>query len=365
MPVLLGVKDVAIPKTTVTSSFTNKIGGYPNQFTEPLAVPKCCQCQQSMCQIVQLYCPLMQSSYHRTLHLFSCINTTCWGKSECWKIFREQNSEATPATNAFNNNSVTEKKGKLVDSWGCDDNTWDDDIEVDEWCEQPSNGLAESDLSKMMDNKCKLGEQDAETKNRACEEMSNCFPQTSSTSHQNHQLNYKDEPCLKPYYLNVYEESEEARHSEHIQQLLENYKEKEGKAYEEMISAAQVGKTSGGCTETYEKTNVQHGDKSVYKFYKILSKWPEQCVRYELGGKPVTLTKNAPDPGCCSYCGADRQFEFQLMPALVKDLNLLGSNDCAVEFGTVICYSCSLSCWDDQKDKWREEECFVQDEQSM
>ncbi|XP_014767477.1 programmed cell death protein 2-like isoform X2 [Octopus bimaculoides] len=327
MPVLLGVKDVAIPKTVVTSSFINKIGGYPDQFTEPLAIPKCCQCQQLMCQIVQLYCPLMQSSYHRTLHLFSCINTSCWGKSECWKIFREQNSEATTATatNAFNNNSETEKKSKLVDCWGCDDNTWDDDIEIDEWCEQSSNGLAESDISNMMDNKCKLGEQDTETGNTACKEMSKCFPQTTSTSHQNHQLNYKDEPCLKPYYLNVYEESEESSHSEHIQQLLENYKGREGKAYEEMISAAQ----------------------------------------YELGGKPVTLTKNAPDPGCCSYCGADRQFEFQLMPALVKDLNFLGSNDCAVEFGTIICYSCSLSCWDDQKDKWREEECFVQDEQSM
>ncbi|GAB1606364.1 programmed cell death protein 2-like [Argonauta hians] len=343
MSLLLGVKDAVIPKSVKTSSFINKIGGFPDHFIEPVTMPTCIQCEQSMCQIIQLYCPLSQSSYHRTLHVFSCINPNCSVKNSSWKLLREQHKETT--CNVSNN---SETKHKIVDCWGTADNSWDDDdVEGDEWSEQ-SNGVAANenaiDISSMMDSKCHLSE--------------NVNNYNLATNEENTQ----DKVCLKCYYLNVYEESTETDHSEHISHLLQDYKEREGKAYEQMVTAAESGKSSS-CAENYEKTNVQHGNKAVYKFYKTISKCPEQCVRYQVGGKPITLTKNLPKAGSCDYCGADRQFEFQLMPSLVKDLTVCDSNDYAVEFGTVIFYTCSQSCWDDGKHHWREEECCVQDEE--
>ena len=65
----------------------------------------------------------------------------------------------------------------------------------------------------------------------------------------------------------------------------------------------------------------------------------------------------------CKSCDAPAVFEFQLMPPLVymlqqqsKDIDETGS----VEFGTVLVFSCSGSCWNDSEGGFREETVFVQ-----
>ena len=77
----------------------------------------------------------------------------------------------------------------------------------------------------------------------------------------------------------------------------------------------------------------------------------------------------------CKECGAPCVFELQLMPPLVYILeqygvkglqrangqDLLPSLERAVEFGTVLVYSCSASCWEDQASSvFREETVVVQ-----
>ena len=42
------------------------------------------------------------------------------------------------------------------------------------------------------------------------------------------------------------------------------------------------GKNSKQSRESYEKTNVGHGDKVLYKFTKTLSDNPSQIIRYGL-----------------------------------------------------------------------------------
>ena len=66
----------------------------------------------------------------------------------------------------------------------------------------------------------------------------------------------------------------------------------------------------------------------------------------------------------CSMCGALRTFECQLMPPLVyviqsRLLTRVRSTDtpppAAVEFGTVLIYSCSASCWWSEEERCRNE----------
>lgn len=81
-------------------------------------------------------------------------------------------------------------------------------------------------------------------------------------------------------------------------------------------------------------------------------------------------TANAFKPECikCKHCGSPCVYEFQLMPTLVyvvqkavrEKLGNSGANLPLVEFGTVVVYTCSKSCWDDSRPQLREEQCFVQ-----
>ena len=66
--------------------------------------------------------------------------------------------------------------------------------------------------------------------------------------------------------------------------------------------------------------------------------------RYQWNGTPLLVTDGMlPAPPACQHCGAARVFELQLMPPLVYLLKT--SSDVAIEFGTVIVYTCSKSCW--------------------
>lgn len=44
--------------------------------------PICPLCRLPRPLVVQIYSPLENSSYHRTLYLFACINPNCWNHSE-------------------------------------------------------------------------------------------------------------------------------------------------------------------------------------------------------------------------------------------------------------------------------------------
>ena len=66
--------------------------------------------------------------------------------------------------------------------------------------------------------------------------------------------------------------------------------------------------------------------------------------RYQWDGTPLLITDKVPStPSACQHCGAPRVFELQLMPPLVYLLK--ASTGASVEFGTILVYTCSKSCW--------------------
>lgn len=150
-------------------------------------------------------------------------------------------------------------------------------------------------------------------------------------------------------------EDEELRHA---RQLWREYECREGAVLAELDGGG------GGGEEKYEKTKARHGDAAFSRFMKKISSCPQQILRYCRGGRPLFLS----EPPCsvaqmvsaCGACGGSRTFELQLMPALVSLLQTAGGGGGQVEFGTVLVFTCTKSCWEAGSTGALEEECLVQ-----
>lgn len=97
-PTLLGLCDGELdPQRHRTSFLTNKVGGRPD-WTPALIRPRpCCRlCGAPSLLVVQVYCPLDTSPYHRNLHLFACPSAACGG-ADAWTVLRSQCLEAEVA----------------------------------------------------------------------------------------------------------------------------------------------------------------------------------------------------------------------------------------------------------------------------
>ena len=112
-------------------------------------------------------------------------------------------------------------------------------------------------------------------------------------------------------------------------------------------------------------------DQTFLKFMKKLQRIPDQCVRQGRGGGMLwpSSSRNVPEPGVCSHCGAARVFEYQLMAptiaALEESADWLkeeGGEDAAVErppvswdWVTVAVFGCRRRCFEGSKGVYREE----------
>lgn len=93
---LIGVSDGELdPRRFRSSVLTNKVGGQPDW--PPVLAPRsptCGCCGSPLALVVQVYCPLQGSSFHRILHLFGCCRPGCSGQQAGWTALRSQWVEA-------------------------------------------------------------------------------------------------------------------------------------------------------------------------------------------------------------------------------------------------------------------------------
>ncbi|KAI8809330.1 programmed cell death protein 2 [Cladochytrium replicatum] len=92
-------------------------------------------------------------------------------------------------------------------------------------------------------------------------------------------------------------------------------------------------------------------DKAFLKFQKRVGVAPDQVVRYGRTGwtspeDPLYVSdlgkpENIP---ACSICRTPREFEFQLMPQLLNHLGINSYSPDALDWGTVLVYSCPRHC---------------------
>ncbi|XP_031135733.2 programmed cell death protein 2-like [Sander lucioperca] len=342
---LLGLCDGELDSNRHRSSFlTNKVGGHPDWLPGiSRQSPRCGRCGAPLAHVVQVYCPLEASPYHRNLHLFACPGAACSGRSDCWTVLRsqclEERTASRPAPAQEAPPAATEWCD-TADDWGVEEE--EEEEEKDGWgggVEEDSHGQEETTAPEE-----KAGEVDV----------------SSRLQDLNLGASREDAPVLRPFFISVAEESDlcgERDDLRHAQQLLREYESREGVA---------VGELEGGCEEKYEKTSARHGDAVFSRFMKKISLCPQQILRYCRGGKPLFVSEPPPAAAAslasaaCGRCGGSRTFELQLMPALVSLLRRTDGGEAELEFGTVLVYTCTDSCWTAGSGAAVEELCFVQ-----
>eukprot|EP01125_Pyxidicula_operculata_P005419 TRINITY_DN1928_c5_g1_i1.p1 TRINITY_DN1928_c5_g1~~TRINITY_DN1928_c5_g1_i1.p1 ORF type:complete len:253 (-),score=64.75 TRINITY_DN1928_c5_g1_i1:50-808(-) len=188
-------------------------------------------------------------------------------------------------------------------------------------------------------------------------------------------VNYDDEDCFVPYHLEWDQEPQSTKMST-----------KESKVIQAHISEANGVTQDQEWQEDYEDTVT---DKTFHYFTKVLSRSPQQIIRYNphFGDhKHVEKLKNQNQFSFdtsfanrsannnydddkkdrqyqplwiqnqekfssikippCEHCKSPRMFELQIMPTMLSHLKAVYSPDNlrVNEFGTIVCFSCSNMC---------------------
>ncbi|KAM7173894.1 programmed cell death protein 2 isoform 2-T2 [Macrochelys suwanniensis] len=129
---------------------------------------------------------------------------------------------------------------------------------------------------------------------------------------------------------------------------------------------------AGGASEGFESLDEEvleamakhetQEDKIFQKFKNQMAAEPEQILRYCRGGEgPIWISgENIPQmkdiPNCS--CGAQRMFEFQVMPQLLNHLKVDSLGE-SIDWGTLVVYTCAENC--NQANGYMEEFIWKQD----
>lgn len=81
---------------------------------------------------MQIYAPLENSQFHRTLYIFACVNTTCSNQSRSWICIRVQQLEKQIERDSSNVKKKMPKTNNI--NWCSGGDDWDDDFDVDDSC---------------------------------------------------------------------------------------------------------------------------------------------------------------------------------------------------------------------------------------
>lgn len=110
-----------------------------------LSTPHCRLCGLHQLLTLQIYAPLDNSKYHRTLYIFACMNPNCWNQNESWTCLRVQSLEQASNTDSFSSSCTTVQSS--VTNWLSNADDWGD-TRNDNISEKNGNNLSLNDPNK-------------------------------------------------------------------------------------------------------------------------------------------------------------------------------------------------------------------------
>ncbi|KAJ1522354.1 hypothetical protein ONE63_002646 [Megalurothrips usitatus] len=125
---------------------TNKLGGKPDWPVDGVTSPLCKLCGLPPPLILQIYAPIENSPYHRTLYIFGCVNSNCWNQNESWICLRSQVLD-NPAKEQSTNTTSSVSVALGASDWCTEADDWDEDVEN-------GNLVAPVDINDMSDGEC-------------------------------------------------------------------------------------------------------------------------------------------------------------------------------------------------------------------
>ncbi|XP_027286059.1 programmed cell death protein 2-like isoform X9 [Cricetulus griseus] len=333
-PVLLGLRDAPVQDCPRGPSdwTTSRLGGVPDALPAVAAPePRCDSCAYPLALVVQVYCPLEGSPFHRLIHVFACARPGCGNRgTRCWKVLR---SQCLQVPEKETQNGQEQGQGLAAETWCEGSQDWGNDSKEAPPPPPPSDLGTDCNSVRTGDWAAQLQALHLQDTDPAVASPSPAAPGLPAPT-EGPGLPAPTEvpvPQFQPYYICVANEDDYRKPAglDHAQSLLQDYKQREGVDLEHLLSLCSAGDGD----EKYEKTNIRGGDQTFYKFMKKIAACQEQILRYSWSGEPLFFTcptLEVSEIPACSGCGGHRTFEFQLMPALVSMLSSADLRKCTV-----------------------------------
>ncbi|KAK4368792.1 hypothetical protein RND71_012584 [Anisodus tanguticus] len=337
--------------------FPSKAGGTP-AWLDPIILPTgrlclCDFCGEPLQFVLQVYAPLTEkdSTFHRTLFLFTCTSMACLLKDqhEQWKRNQDKASRSVkvfrcqlPRYNSFYSSEPPRNNGKdkpssagaVLCGW-C--GTWKGD-KVCGGCRR-----AHYCSEKHQAVHWKSGHK------RRC--LPSSISQDASEPSNNRTVSEVQEVANKSlwpeYEIAIADECEDTISDDNGQ-------------VNSLISSSRVDESIESLIDSFEGEDDK---KSWASFQERVSRTPEQVLRYyrDAGAKPLWPTSSGQpskaDIPKCTYCGGRRAFEFQVLPQILYYFGV--ENDVhSLDWATISVYTCESSC--DGHVAYKEEFAWVQ-----
>ncbi|KAL7089907.1 hypothetical protein ACP275_12G006300 [Erythranthe tilingii] len=309
--------------------YTTKIGGLPDfpfQFSgEKQVLLECSTCGGNLCLLAQVYAPISSKSSsinERVIYIFGCLVPQC--ESLLWRALRVQKISS-------------EEVGPTTNSSSVSDNNWKKDLwsfDIDE--EEDVEDIDLEELSRALSEAAKL------TTNG--KRQSNGGEFSKKPLHISQPARSVDDkvPVMPCFYTYTQEEKLSKKN------ISETSKSP--------ILSIQDCENNSDNEETYDEENYEYdkalnADRTYLKFKKRMDAYPEQCLRYSYGGKPLLASAETGEPGNCKLCGEKRHYEMQVMPPLIFFLHEAADSEQRLSLDkfnwmTLLVYTCSRSCWE-------------------
>jgi len=342
----LGFAEKCDKKIDLCSLFNpSKVGGRPAWLSfQGLPKPdqlECGNCKQQMVMLCQLYIPTTDGEgqpYHRTLYLFCCRQGPCSKQPSFVKVFRAQRPElpSEPNYDEYDDsellelNNAAEKPHKLCNVCGClGDKVCSSCHEVWYCCKQ----------HQAIDWKLKHKKQCGNNNNISDKLANLYFDDDNTTKHplffDEYEIVIEEEPAAKPQRKTM-------------AQVEKEYPDAMGPVTDKKME------------KELAKLENKDVDEVFAEFRERIDREPEQIVRYQQGGTPLWVSKDCvpTDIPPCAACGAERRFEFQVLPQMINYLGVETTVD-SIDFGTLCVYTCSRNCIEGET--YKEEVVWKQD----
>lgn len=308
---------------------------------------------------VQIYAPLDDSPNHRTLYVFCCLSVQCYCRSEGWICLRDEVRDTSlPTQQASTSMSINQTNWiEDADDWGDEEEdvtkavTQPADINIEALSIHPASPEApfvpSAEVEGMEES---VNLEDAPTK-PTVDIRALLAPTSSAPLPEDESLSVIH---FSSFFLNVTEEpalsNQQTKLDLRVKELLAEYQTRE------KVDLKKIKESSGASSadkEAYEKSRPSHGDELVHKFVlRVQQTCPEQLIRYHReSSSPLLLQPLKNKLPQCQHCGSSLIYEMQLMPHLSRRLTLpnFPDNPNPVDLGTVIIFTCSKSCWNNQE----------------
>ncbi|XP_066535695.1 programmed cell death protein 2 [Hoplias malabaricus] len=336
--VVLGFLEEAEPWRLLSAQFPSKVGGKPAWLSQ-LGLPggsemECEKCGLPLGFLLQVYAPIsdFERSFHRTLFVFCCRSPGCYSLNDqrCFKVYRSQ----LPRKNDFY--------------------LYDPPPE-----EEPADSGDDHHVLSSGVKLCWLCGCQGQKACSRCHSVTYCSKEHQTIDwKQRHKKECSNKAASNSDELNAFLFPEWELVTE-PEKLLEKDEESHNSNTFEQVDCA-----SSALEETELETMALHEtqDSRVFqKFKKCISSEPEQVLRYCREGSPLWVSSEhvpgkADIPKC--PCGANRNFEFQIMPQLLNHLKV-DSLEESIDWGTLAIYTCADSC--DQGSNYSPEFIWKQD----